>query len=123
VIGVEHRIKRGTAEAVEAIRHKAHAASVLNTAYIERLNGTFRQCLAALARRGRALARQITTLEAGMWVVGTLSNFCTPHQSLRVTLMSAAGVREQIERTPAMAAGISDHCWSVKELLSSRLLR
>ena len=46
--------------------------SVINTAYIERLNATFRERLAPLARRCRALARHTLTLHEGMFVVGTV---------------------------------------------------
>ncbi len=53
-----------------------------STAYIERLNGTFRSRLACLARRTRGLARQQATLEHGMYLVGVVYNFCTFHQSL-----------------------------------------
>lgn len=53
-----------------------------NTAYIEPLNATFRERLAPLARRCRALARQTLTLHEGMFLVSTVSNFCTPHESL-----------------------------------------
>jgi hypothetical protein len=81
---------------------------VINTAYIERLNATFRERLAPLARRCRALARQTLTLHEGMFVVGTVYNFCTPHASLSQTRKT----------TPAMAAGITDHCWTVRELLA-----
>jgi hypothetical protein len=73
-----------------------------------RLNATFRERLAALTRRGRALARQTLTLHEGMYLMGTVYNFCTPHASL-----SRARVT-----TPAMAAGITDHCWTMQELLS-----
>ena len=55
-----------------------------------------------------ALARRTVTLQHGMSLLGTVYNFCTPHASLR-----AAGAT-----TPAMAAGITDHCWSVHALLS-----
>ncbi len=113
VVAVERRIKRGDIEPVEALRHKAHAASVLNTAFIERLNATFRQRLISLVRRTRSLARRTATIEQGMWLVGTLYNFCTPHDSLR-------GARGRTQ-TPAMAASITDHCWSVKELLWYRV--
>ena len=82
---------------------------VINTAYIERLNATFRERLAALTRRGRALARRTLTLQHGMYLIGTVYNFCTPHASL-----AHAGRGT----TPAMAAGITDHCWTVQELLS-----
>jgi IS1 family transposase len=47
---------------------------VINTAYIERLNATFRERLAPLARRCRALARHTMTLHEGMFLVGTVYN-------------------------------------------------
>ena len=48
---------------------------MINTAYIERLNATFRERLAPLARRCRALARHTLTLHEGMFLVGTVYNF------------------------------------------------
>ena len=42
---------------------------------MERLNATFRECLAPLARRGRALARHLLTWHEGMFLVGTVDNF------------------------------------------------
>lgn len=119
VVGVERRVTYGAQSEVEALRHQAHQSGVLNTAFIERLNATFRQRLTSLVRRGRALARRTATIEQGMWLVGTLYNFCTPHESLRAR-RATTETRWQ-ERTPAMAAGITDHCWSVKELLSYRV--
>ena len=92
---------------------------MLNTAFIERLNATFRQRLTSLVRRTRALARRTLTIEQGMWLVGTLYNFCTTHESLRVPGLS--NTSRWRERTPTMAAGITDHCWSVKEVLWYRV--
>ena len=74
-----------------------------------RLNATFRERLAVLTRRGRALARRTLTLQHGMSLIGTVYNFCTPHESLA----QAGGAT-----TPAMAAGITDHGGTVQELLS-----
>jgi IS1 family transposase len=108
VIDIERRIVEGTPARVETLRRRSHGTGVINTAYIERLNATFRERLASLSRRGRALARHTATLQHGMYLIGTVYNFCTPHASLR-----AAG-----RTTPAMAAGITDHCWSVREFLS-----
>ena len=63
VVRVERRIVVGTAAQVEKLRRRSQGGpGVLNTAYIERLNATFRERLAALTRRGRALARCTTTL-------------------------------------------------------------
>jgi transposase-like protein/IS1 family transposase len=116
VVDVERRIVAGTRARVETLRRRAQGDGVINTAYIERLNATFRERLAALTRRGRALARHTLTLHHGMYLVGTVYNFCTPHASL--DRASATMGTSGIAQTPAMAAGITDHCWSVRELLS-----
>jgi hypothetical protein len=105
VVGVTRRRAHGTARwATRLLR-----GGTIQTAYIERLNGTFRARLASLARRTRGVGRSVGRLERGMWLVGTVYNFCTPHRSL---------VREH---TPAMAAGITDHVWSMDELLHHRV--
>jgi hypothetical protein len=85
VIGVLRRVVRGMeAEVEERLRSTQGATTaVINTAYIERLQATFRSRLATLVRRTRA-ARQKATLEAGMWLVGTVYNFCRAHRSLRL---------------------------------------
>jgi transposase-like protein len=114
VIAVTRRIVQGTRQQGDAVRRRSQGQGVINTAYIERLNATFRERWAPLVRRGRALARRTLTLEPGMYLVGTVYNFCTPHASLRSTTLRAA----RRACTPAMAAGITDHCWTMHELLS-----
>jgi transposase-like protein len=81
---------------------------VLSTAYIERLNATFRQRLAPLCRRSRCLVGSPAGLEAGMYLVGSVYNFCTPHCSL-----SQPGRPVP----PAMAAGVTSAIWNVPQLL------
>lgn len=90
---------------------------VINTAYMERLNATFRQRLACLARRSRHLAQKQATLEAGMFLVGCFYNFCETHHSLRLRLWIGERGFKWVQRTPAMAAGLADHVWTVDELL------
>jgi transposase-like protein len=108
VVETDRRIVDGTPARVETLRRRSQGSGVINTAYIERLNATFRERLAPLARRCRALARHTLTLHERMFLVGTGYNFCTPHASLSHTRKT----------TPAMAAGITDHCWTMYELLS-----
>jgi transposase-like protein len=79
----------------------------INTAYIERLNATFRARMPALVRRTRSLARTTERLETDLFWTGSVYNFCTIHASL--------------DATPAMAAGLTEHVWSVEELLRLRL--
>lgn len=116
VVGIDRRVIEGTPAEVEAMIERTQGKGVINTAFIERLNATFRQSLSSLVRRGRAVARDSRTLEAGMYLVGTVYNFCCEHKSLR--LEGLIGGHKWLERTPALAAGITDHRWTVRELLS-----
>jgi transposase-like protein len=116
VSGIQRRIVQGEAAAVAAVIKATQGAGDINTAFIERLNGTFRSCLSSLARRTRALGRKAARLAAGAFLVGTVYNFCTEHESLR--LPGLVGGHKWLGRTPAMASGLTDHCWSVKELLN-----
>jgi hypothetical protein len=88
--------------------------AVINTAYIERLQATFRSRLAPLVRRTRAAGHVIRRRAGGGHVagVGTLYNFCCAHRSLRL-VGDAAAERRWVERTPAQAAGLTDHRWSL----------
>jgi transposase-like protein len=112
VVETKRRMVDGTPARVETLRRRSQGEGGINTASIERLHATFRERLASLTRRGRALARCTLTLQHGLYVIGTVSNFCTPHASLA----QAGG-----KTTPAMAAGITDHGWSVRALLSSHV--
>jgi hypothetical protein len=114
---VQRRIVQGSSALVEQLLRTTQAGGQINTAYIERLNATFRQRLASLTRRSRALARKPQTLTAGMFLIGTIYNFCTYHDSLALELPISPRRRRWLRRTPAIAAGLTDHCWSVMELL------
>lgn len=120
---IERRVAQGDPTLVQAVIDTSQGGSGgINTAFIERLNATFRQCLACLARRSRALARTLPTLQQGMFLVGCLYNFCTPHDSLRLPLyVRRYGRRHWVQRTPAIAAGLTDHIWSVDELLTFKV--
>jgi transposase-like protein len=117
VVGVVQRVVRGTAAAITAVLKVTGTGTGINTAYIERLNATFRSGLAALTRRGRALAHTEAVLTAGMYLVGCAYNFCWPHESLRLAAPAGESPKWQ-ERTPAMAAGLTDHPWTMQELLA-----
>jgi len=121
VIDVQRRVVQGTAAQVQALVQHTQGGGTINTAYIERLNATFRARIFALVRRGRALARQMPTLHTSMYLVGTVYNFCTDHSSLRVAISLPGGRRWWVSRTPAIAAGLTDHRWTVEELLSFRV--
>ena len=101
---VKRRIYHGCRQRIdELIAVSQVGLGLINTAYIERLNATFRSRLPALVRRSRCPARTVQRLRSEMFWSGSVYNFCTVHTSLQAT--------------PAMAAGLTDQVWSVEQLL------
>ena len=95
----------------------------LNTAFVERINLTLRHALAALSRRLWATVHLTDELHAHLEWWRTYYHFCRPHLSLRLRLdvpqlrRGKQTPRRYTPRTPAMTAGLTDHIWSVEELL------
>jgi len=119
---IERRIVQGCPALVKRLqRVTQNAPGVINTAYIERLNATFRLRLCWLTRRTRTLAKQPETLTAGLFIVGCFYNLCDPHHSLRLRLSVGRFGHRWVNRTPAIAANLTDHIWTVDELLMYRV--
>jgi transposase-like protein len=112
VIGVTRRLAQGSEAEAERLLTETQGGGVLNTAFIERLNATFRTRLSILTRRTRRLGRQPVRLAAAVFLLGCVYNFCSVHTSLPVGGQPA---------TPAMLAGLTDHVWTVSELLWCRV--
>jgi transposase-like protein len=101
---LERRLAHGCLRCAETIMQRTQVGlGVINTAYIERLNATFRTWMPALTRRSRMPAREVAHLETAMFWMGAVYNFCRVHTTL--------------QGSPAMAADLTDHVWSVDELL------
>jgi hypothetical protein len=79
---------------------------VINTAHLERLNGTMRGHQARLARRTQAMSRGAGPLQWALWIFRDLYNWVWAHGALR-------------GRTPAMATRLTDHAWTVLEYITS----
>lgn len=118
---VTRRVVQGCEQMVANLIELSQGRGGINTAYIERLNATFRQRLNSLTRRSRNLARRQDTLQAGMFLLGCIYNFCVFHKSLRLPLHLPNHRIYWVHRTPAIAAGLTDHRWSVLELLSFKV--
>jgi IS1 family transposase len=116
VVEVTRRMAHGLLSQAEQLLQGSQGGTVLNTAFIERLNGTFRERLASLTRKSRHAARRLRALETGMYLIGCTYNFCFVHHEL--SKVSHAGS----VCTPAMAAGLTDHVWGICELLSYRIV-
>src|SRR5207253_384900 len=115
VVEITRRMTDGLLTQAEQLLQLSQGGIVLNTAFIERLNGTFRERLASLTRKSRHAARRLRALETGMYLIGCSYNFCFPHHELSKTKHVGSPC------TPAMAAGLTDHVWSIRELLSYRI--
>jgi transposase-like protein/IS1 family transposase len=121
VVEVTRQMTLGTLELAQKLLAQSLGGSVLNTAFIERLNGTMRERLASLTRKCRHATRRLEALETGMYLLGCTYNWCWPHHELSRRAAAKQGVRGEVPLTPAMASGLTDHVWSIWELLSYRV--
>lgn len=76
----------------------------ISTSYVERLNASTRLFMRRMTRLTLAFSKKYENFEAAMAMHFAYYNFCRVHKTLRVT--------------PAMAAGITDHIWTIAELVS-----
>jgi hypothetical protein len=124
LVGVTHRVVFGTQLAIAQVL--AACGWTINTAFIERLNLDIRQRVAAVGRRVNTLCRGEESLREQLVLFQTYHNFVVPHASLRQPLPVAEathGAAAKVWRpcTPAMAAGLTDHVWSLQEVLCYRV--
>ena len=115
VVEVTRTMSRGTKAQADHLLQVSQGGSMLNTAFIERLNGTMRERLASLTRKCRHAARRVEGLETGMYLIGCTYNFCFAHHELSKTQHLGYAC------TPAMAAGVTDHLWSIHEVLTYKI--
>ncbi|GAC1383502.1 MAG: hypothetical protein NVS4B7_10300 [Ktedonobacteraceae bacterium] len=116
VVEITRKVARGTHEKANELLLLTRGGMEFNTAFIERLNGTFRERLASLTRKCRHAAARMETLEAGMYLIGCTYNFCFPHQEL------SKKAHFGCPTTPAMAAALTDHIWGMRELLMYKVV-
>jgi len=121
VLNVTTEIVRGTPQFIAHQLFASQGGVEINTAYIERLNATFRERLAVLTRRCRHAARRLEAVQTGMYLVGSVYNFCAVHHALRLPNFENVLSPRWTCRTPAMASGLTDHVWTVAELLTFRV--
>lgn len=123
VLTVDRRIVQGKQEVLEhLIKATQNGKGVINTAFIEWLNATFRLRFNNLVRRTRKLARRSETLVVGMYLTGCFYNFCDYHHSLRLKISVGSFGHHWVPRTPAIAAKLVDHRWTYTELFAFKVL-
>jgi hypothetical protein len=125
LVGVKHRVVFGTMERVTQVL--SACGWQINTAFVERLNLDIRQRVAAVGRRVNTLCTGEDRLGQQLVVFQSYHNFCLPHASLRIPLKhpaptnGAGSAKRWRPCTPAMAAGLTDHVWSFRDVLLFRV--
>ena len=125
LVDVKHRVVFGTREAVGQVL--AACGWKINTAFVERLNLDIRQRVAAIGRRVNTLCQGEDGLRHQLVLFQVYHNFVLPHTSLRQPLLvpeptnGSGSAKVWRPCTPAIAAGVTDHVWSLKEVLLYRV--
>ncbi len=91
----------------------------INTAYIERLNLTIRNSLARFVRKSMNCSKILKRHSNALDFFQAWYNFVKPHKSLRLEINQEN--KRWMQRTPAMAEGLTDHIWTIRELLDFRI--
>jgi len=125
LVRVRHRVVFGTLEAVQQVL--VVCGWQINTAFIERVNLSIRQHVAAVGRRVSTLCKAEDGIRQQLALYHCYYNFCLPHASLRQLLPQSepthgsGSTKRWRLQTPAMAAGLTDHVWTLREVLLFRV--
>jgi hypothetical protein len=125
LVDVQHRVGFGTCMAIEHVRAPLGWQS--NTAFGERINLTSRQPVAAVGRRVRTRCKGEDGVRQPLAVFHCSDNFCWPHASGRKPrpqpepTPGGGSAHPWRPCTPAMAAGLTEHVWTLREGLLCRV--
>ena len=125
LVEVIHRVVIGTQAQVDAIL--IPCGWQINTAIVERLNLSLRQRVAAIRRRSATSCKSETGLSQPLILFQVYHNFVLSHASLRLSLVEPIATNGNGSaklwqpQTPAMAAGLTDHVWTLREVLMFRV--
>jgi hypothetical protein len=114
VVKVEARVVYGSVASVQAALDNSSVSESVNTVFIERHNGTDRNRNARKVRKTYCFSKDWEVHEAVSYFTMYSYNFCWPVRTLR----QKVGPKRYRQRTPAMAAGLADHVWSLREWLT-----
>jgi hypothetical protein len=125
MVRVHHRVVFGTLAGVKQVL--ASRGWQINTAFIERANLSIRQPVAAIGRRVMTVCTGEDGVCRQLALYQTYHNWCLPHASLRLPLpqplptKGSGSAKRWRPCTPAMAARLTDHVWTLREVLLFRV--
>ncbi len=109
VVGVYKRVVYGDEQEVLA-SVEAH------TCYVERSNLTSRHMNGRLVRKGLGFSKKLGAFEASCIWEDLVYNLARPLKTLRLEVHEEG--RRWIPRSPAMAAGLTEYIWTIKEIIT-----
>ena len=119
VVSIETAIIFGDHEEVKKRLAASPASKNINISFVERNNLTMRQSSRRLARGGNGFPKKLCKLESQLYLASGYYHFIKTHLGLRQKALDSH--RKWHQRTPALAAQITDHIWSARELLVYRV--
>src|SRR5262245_6622697 len=125
LVAVQHRVVFGSLKTVNHVL--APLGWQINTAFVERLNLSIRQHVAAVGRRVSTLCKGEDGLRRQLALYHAYYNFCLPHASLRqpvpqpVPTNGTGSATQWRPCTPVLAASLTDHVWTLREVLLFRV--
>jgi IS1 family transposase len=111
VVAIDRKVVLGSQEAVDRALKASVCSRTINTSFVERQHGTDRHRNARKARKTYRFSKDWRVHEAMTYFTLYSYNFCWPVRTLRKRGEDGCWKR----RTPAMAAGLADHVWSLRE--------
>ena len=115
VVAVTEEVVLGSEEQAEKVLDESENSQTLNTSYVERWFGTQRHFNARKKRKSYTFSKELSYHEACTWLVVLWYNFGWCVRTLRQKVQRKPP--RYYQRTPAMAAELTDHVWSMEELL------
>ncbi|NJM39585.1 MAG: IS1 family transposase [Anaerolineae bacterium] len=127
IVEVTTQVIYGTPERIALALSDSPVSTEISTYGVERNNLTIRQQSRRMARKVNAFSKDHDYLESQLALSFAYYHFVVPHGGLRQKLSrpiptnGAGSPKVWHQRTPAMAAGLTNHIWSMDELLSFRV--
>jgi len=127
VVAVSTKVVFGTEAAIKTRLDSLSTSTTINTSFVKRENLTLRQQNRRLTRKTNGFSKELSWLEKHLWLTLAYYHLVLPHDSLRKELLApeptrgSGSPRKWCPVTSAMAAGMTDHVWTIDELLGYRV--
>lgn len=119
VVSITTKVIFGKEHEVNELLEASPVSTGVNISFVERNNLTVRQQSKRLGRKTNGFSKDIGRLEAQLCLALGYYHFVKEHYGLRRE--STDNRKKWVQRTPAMAAGVTDHIWGTRELLMYRV--